>query len=192
MNFCIERYLRIKSSPINAIWFIKTNFLEGIKYLRLSIGAIVLFEVFTLASSQNWKKATRGLPLTQFRVAFDVSVENSSKKRNVWKGIRLFSWLETSRRKFGFLVYALHILSTLRGLVKYTVDRNNGWSLQYLCLLIKRHQQKPRYSSVYPRQMSGAVLWNSLPIYWPAAGEVSWGFEGRLQTILLEIYTVLT
>ena len=30
MNFCIERYLRIKSSPINAIWFIKTNFLEAI------------------------------------------------------------------------------------------------------------------------------------------------------------------
>ena len=46
MNFCIERYLRIKSSPINAIWFIKTNFLEAIKYFRLSIGVIVLFEVF--------------------------------------------------------------------------------------------------------------------------------------------------
>ena len=30
----------------NAIWFIKTNFLEAIKYFRLSIGAIVLFEVF--------------------------------------------------------------------------------------------------------------------------------------------------
>ena len=30
MNFCIERYLRIKSSPVNAIWFIKTNFLEAI------------------------------------------------------------------------------------------------------------------------------------------------------------------
>ena len=53
MNICIARYLRIKLSPINAIWFIKTNCLEGIKYLRLSIGAIVLFEVFTLASSQN-------------------------------------------------------------------------------------------------------------------------------------------
>ena len=53
MNICIARYLRIKSSPINAIWFIKTNFLEGIKYFRLSIGAIVLFEVFTLAGPQN-------------------------------------------------------------------------------------------------------------------------------------------
>ena len=30
MNFCIERYLRIKPSPINVIWFIKTNFLEAI------------------------------------------------------------------------------------------------------------------------------------------------------------------
>ena len=48
MNFCIAGYLRIKSSPNNAIWFINTNFLEAIKYFRLSIGAIVLFEVFTL------------------------------------------------------------------------------------------------------------------------------------------------
>ena len=30
----------------NTIWFIKTNFLEAIKYFRLSIGAKVLFEVF--------------------------------------------------------------------------------------------------------------------------------------------------
>ena len=42
MNFCIAGYLRIKSSPSNAIWFIKTNFLEAIKYFRLNIGAIVL------------------------------------------------------------------------------------------------------------------------------------------------------
>ena len=48
MNFCIAGYLRIKSSPNNAIWFIHTNFLDAIKYFRLSIGAIVLFEVFTL------------------------------------------------------------------------------------------------------------------------------------------------
>ena len=35
MNFCIARYLLIESSPINAIWFIKTNFLEGVlKYCR--------------------------------------------------------------------------------------------------------------------------------------------------------------
>ena len=125
MNFCIERYLRIKSSPINAIWFIKNNFLEAIKYFKLSIGAIVLFEVFTLAGSNKLKKKLRGyqrgayiyvwyrvwimkllhdcifdplkqtkrtlgalpgLPLTQFRVVFDVSVENSWNKRNVWKG----------------------------------------------------------------------------------------------------------
>ena len=48
MNFCIAGYLRIKSSPNNAIWFVQTNFLDAIKYFRLSIGAIVLFEVFTL------------------------------------------------------------------------------------------------------------------------------------------------
>ena len=54
MNFYIARYLRIKSSPVKAVWFIKTNFLEGVlKYFRLSIGAIVLFEDFTLAGSQN-------------------------------------------------------------------------------------------------------------------------------------------
>ena len=53
MNFCIAGCLRIKSLPTNAIWFIKTNFLGAIKYFRLSIGAIVLFEIFTLAGSQN-------------------------------------------------------------------------------------------------------------------------------------------
>ena len=53
MNFCIAEYLRIKSSLNNAICFIKTNFLEAIKYFRLSIGEIVLFEVFILAGSQN-------------------------------------------------------------------------------------------------------------------------------------------
>ena len=31
-----------------------------------------------------------GLPLTQFRVVFDVSVENSWNKWNVWKGIPIF------------------------------------------------------------------------------------------------------
>ena len=41
MNFCIAGYLRIKSSPNNAIWFLKTNFLEVIKYFRPSIGATV-------------------------------------------------------------------------------------------------------------------------------------------------------
>ena len=51
MNVCIAGCLRIKFSPRNAIWFIKTNFLEAIKYFRLSIGAIVLFKVFTLAAS---------------------------------------------------------------------------------------------------------------------------------------------
>ena len=34
--------------------------------------------------------ALPGLPLTQFRVVFDVSVENSWNKWNVWKGIPIF------------------------------------------------------------------------------------------------------
>ena len=39
-------------------------------------------------------------------------------------------------------------------------------------------------TNVKKKRFSGAVLW----IYWPTAGEVSWGFEGWLQTILPEIY----
>ena len=58
MSSCVERYLRIKSSPINAICFIKANFLEAVLKNKnildyIGIGAIVLFEVFTLAGSQN-------------------------------------------------------------------------------------------------------------------------------------------
>ena len=83
MNFCIARYLRFKSSPINAMWFIKTNFLEGVlKYFQLSIGAIVISKILPLRALKTEKNATWGLPFTQFRVLFDVSVENSCKKRN--------------------------------------------------------------------------------------------------------------
>ena len=39
-------------------------------------------------------------------------------------------------------------------------------------------------TNVKKNSFSGAVLWNSLPIYSPAASEVSRGFEGWLQTIL--------
>ena len=53
MNFCSAGYLGIKSSPTNAVRFIKTNFLEAIKYFRPNIGAIVLFELFTFAGSQD-------------------------------------------------------------------------------------------------------------------------------------------
>ena len=110
----------VKSSQSNAIWFIKTNFLKAITCFRLSIGAIILFEVFTLAGSQTEKRlrgcqrgayilvrqciwimkllhdynklrghfcALPGLPLTQCRVVFDVSVENSWIKGNVRKGM---------------------------------------------------------------------------------------------------------
>ena len=58
MNFCIAGYLRIKSSPNNAIWFIKTNFLEAIKYFRLSIGAIVLRSFYPCGLSKLKKKGT--------------------------------------------------------------------------------------------------------------------------------------
>ena len=58
MNFCIAGYLRIKSSPNNAIWFIKTNFLEAIKYFQLSIGAIVLRSFYPCGLSKLKKKGT--------------------------------------------------------------------------------------------------------------------------------------
>ena len=38
--FALRDIYRIKSSPNNAIWFKKTNFLEAIKFFRLSIAAI--------------------------------------------------------------------------------------------------------------------------------------------------------
>ena len=47
--------------------------------------------------------ALPGLPLTQFRVVFDVSVENSWNKRNVWKGIRLFSCWKIPGRNLDFM-----------------------------------------------------------------------------------------
>ena len=55
MNFCIAGYLRIKSSQTMPFGLKETNFPEAIKNFRPSIGAIiiVLFEVFTLAGSQN-------------------------------------------------------------------------------------------------------------------------------------------
>ena len=164
MNFCIARYLRIKSPPIKAVWFIKTNFLEGVlKYFRQSIGAIVFFEDFTLAhaGSQNWKKATWGLPLTQFRVAFDVSVENSCKKRNFWKGIRLFSWLETSRRKFGFYVFKPFLNISFRLSRPFFIKRN--WLRKMVKTVGKRDYRTeskligPEFSSPFAKTVEQPV-----------------------------------
>ena len=60
MNFCIAGYLRIKSSPNNAIWFIKTNFLEAIKYFRLSIGCNSSFRSFYPCGLSKLKKKLGG------------------------------------------------------------------------------------------------------------------------------------
>ena len=58
MNFCIAGYLRIIQYHLV---YKKTNFLEAIKYLRLSIGVIVLFEVFRpLRALKTEKKNLRG------------------------------------------------------------------------------------------------------------------------------------
>ena len=167
MKFCIERYLRIKSSPINAIWFIKTNFLEAIlknkKYFRLSIGEIVLFEVFTLAGSQNWKKKATRMPqeehihvwqrvwimkllhdydpLKQTKMSDSLVLCQAYHKlsfgllstfqwqipetnENVGKGNRLFSWLETSRRKFGFHTFKPFLNISFRLSRPFSIKRN--------------------------------------------------------------------
>ena len=85
--------------------------------------------------------ALPGLPLTQFRVAFDVSVENSWNKRNVWKGIRLFSWsswLETFRRKFGFHVFKPFLNISFRLSRPFFVKRN--WPRQMVNAITERNQ----------------------------------------------------
>ena len=57
MNFALRDIYELN----NIIWFIKSNFLEAIKYFRLSIGVIVLFEVFRpLRALKTEKKNLRG------------------------------------------------------------------------------------------------------------------------------------
>ena len=82
--------------------------------------------------------ALPGLPLTQFRVAFDVSVENSWNKQNVWKGIRLFSWLETSRLKFGFHVFKPFLSVSFRLSRPFFIKRN--WLRQAGNAITERNQ----------------------------------------------------
>ena len=64
MNFCIERYLRIKSSPINAIWFIKTNFLEAILKNKNILDQVLVqyssFRSFYPCGLSKLKKELRG------------------------------------------------------------------------------------------------------------------------------------
>ena len=162
MNFCTVGYLRIKSSPNNASRFIKTSFLQAIKYFLLSIGAIVLFEVFTLAGSQNWKKlggCQRGAYILVWKrvwimkLLYD-SIDDPLKqtKKKLWcfawltinldsgcfrrfsgkclkqterlKRHSSFSWLETSRRKFGFHVFKPFLHISFRLSRPFFVKRN--------------------------------------------------------------------
>ena len=163
MNFCIAG-LGIKSSPNNAIWFIETNFLEAINYFRLSIGAIVLFEVFALVGSQNWKRAKwmskRSLlyflvwqrvwimkllhdsiydPLKQTKKTLwcfawlTINSDSGCFWRSSGKFLKqterlkrhfLFSWLETSGRKFGFHVFKPFLHVSFRLSRPFFVKRN--------------------------------------------------------------------
>ena len=88
-----------------------------------------------------------GLPLTQFRVVFDVSVENFWNKRNVWKGIRLFSLLENSRRKFGFHVFKPFLNISFRLSQPFFLKRN--WLRQMVNAITERNQNSAVLNSVH-------------------------------------------
>ena len=88
-----------------------------------------------------------GLPLTKFRVVFDVSVENFWNKRNVWKGIRLFSLLENSRRKFGFHVFKPFLNISFRLSQPFFLKRN--WLRQMVNAITEPNQNSAVLNSVH-------------------------------------------
>ena len=63
---------------------------------------------------------------------------NSWNKRNVWKGIRLFSWLETSRLKFGFHVLKPFLSVSFRLSRPFFIKRN--WLGQMGNAITERNQ----------------------------------------------------
>ena len=188
MNFCIAGYLRIKSSPNNAIWFIQTNFLDAIKYFRLSIGAIVLFEVFTLRALKLKKSYSlvrgcqRGAYILVWQRVWIMKLLHDyihdplkQTKRTLWcfarltinsvsgcfrrfsgkflkqterlkRCIRLFSWLENSRRKFGFHVFKPFLNISFRLSQPFFLKRN--WLRQMVNAITERNQNSSVLNSV--------------------------------------------
>ena len=59
-------------------------------------------------------------------------------ERNVWKGIRLFSWLETSRLKFGFHVFKPFLSVSFRLSRPFFIKRN--WLRQMGNAITERNQ----------------------------------------------------
>ena len=87
------------------------------------------------------------LPLTQFWVVFNISLENFWNKQNVWKGIRLFSWLENSRRKFGFHVFKPFLNISVRLSRPFFVKRNS--LRQMVNAITERNQNSSVLNSVH-------------------------------------------
>ena len=170
MNFSIAGYLRIKSSPNNAIWFINTNFLEAIKYFRLSIGAIMLRSSYPSGLSKlkkvTWMPKRRRRvwimklqcsiydPLKQTKKALwcfaRLTINSVSgcfrrfsgkflkKTERLKRCIRLFSWLENSRRKFGFHVFKPFLNISFRLSRPFFIKRN--WLRQTGNAITERNQ----------------------------------------------------
>ena len=77
-------------------------------------------------------------------------MENSWNKRNVWKGIRLFSWsswLETFRRKFGFHVFKPFLNISFRLSRPFFIKRN--WLRQMVNAITERNQNSSVLNSVH-------------------------------------------
>ena len=81
------------------------------------------------------------------RAVFDVSVENSWSKRNVWKSIHFFFWLENSRRKLGFHVFKPFLNIIFRLSRPFFVKRN--WLRQMVNTITERNQNSSVLNSVH-------------------------------------------
>ena len=81
------------------------------------------------------------------RAVFDVSVENSWSKRNVWKSIPFFFWLENSRRKLGFHVFKPFLNIIFRLSRPFFVKGN--WLRQMVNTITERNQNSSVLNSVH-------------------------------------------
>ena len=181
MNFCTAGYLRIKSSPNNASWFIQTNFLEAIlKIFSTKHWCNGSFQSFYPCRLLTEKKATwmpRGAYLLVWQRVWIIKLLHDSTydplkqaKRTFWCFARLtinsvsgcfrrfsgkflkqteclerHSWLENSRRKFGFHVFKpfLNIIFMRPFFVK------GSWLRQMVNAINERNQNSSVLNSVH-------------------------------------------
>ena len=144
-------------------FLIKTNCIEAIIYFRLSIAAIVLFDVFTFAGSQTEKelrwcqRAAYILvwqPVWIMKLLHDsvynplkqtkrtpalvlCQAYNSSNKRNIWKGIPIFL-VGKFQAEFGFHVFKPFLNISFRLSRPFFVKRN--WLRQMVNAITERNQ----------------------------------------------------